>query len=216
MRLRGLIVHLFARVMCHRVCVSVCACSGSQVLNATVRTYLVDLCPGSLVLHAAVRTYLSPFCACDVPPRVCESACVCVCTGPLLCQSGASCGCADLFVTRLCVRFATKCVCVCVCLPGRLCVCVCVCACVCVCGRWPSALAAGCCTRLCGRICHLFVRTMCHHVFACVCVCACVCARVYVCVCVCECVCVCVCVCVLAFGPCFGSLVLHASGRTCL
>ena len=60
MRLCGLIVHIFARVMCHHVCVCVCVCvcSGSQVLNATVRTYLLALCPGSLVLHAAVRTYL--------------------------------------------------------------------------------------------------------------------------------------------------------------
>ena len=187
MRLRGLIVHLFARVMCHRVCVSVCACSGSQVLNATVRTYLVDLCPGSLVLHAAVRTYLSPFCACDVPPRVCESACVCVCTGPLLCQSGASCGCADLFVTRLCVRFATKCVCVCVSARSLVCVCVCVCACVCVC-VWALALCSG------SGLLHAAVRTYLPP-FLCV-LCATTCLPVCVCVRVCLRACVCVCVCV--------------------
>ena len=171
MRLCGLICNLFARVMCHHVCVR-------------VRAYVcaLALCSVSRVLHVAVRTYLSPVCACDLPPSVCVCVCVCVCVSA----------------------------------RSLVCVCVRVCVCVCVCGRWPSALAAGCCTRLCGRICHLFVRTMCHHVFACVCVCARVSARVCMCVRVNVCVCVCVCVCVLAFGPCFGSLVLHASGWTYL
>ena len=185
MRLRGLIVHLFARVMCHRVCVSVCACSGSQVLNATVRTYLVDLCPGSLVLHAAVRTYLSPFCACDVPPRVCESACVCVCTGPLLCQSGASCGCADLFVTRLCVRFATKCVCVCVCVCPVACVCVCACVRVCVCVGAGPLLWQRVAARGCADVFAIFLCVLCATTCLPVCVCARVSARVCMCVCVC-------------------------------
>ena len=63
----NLVLHAAVRTYCPhfcacdvspRVCVCVCVCSGSQVLNATVRTYLLALCPGSLVLHAAVRTYL--------------------------------------------------------------------------------------------------------------------------------------------------------------
>ena len=54
---------------------------------------------------------------------------------PFLWQSGAACGCADLFVTRVCVCVRVMCHHVCVC----VCVCVCgVCAvrvqCVCVCG----------------------------------------------------------------------------------
>ena len=102
-----------------RVCVCVCVCvcvpalsSGSLMLNALVRTYVLALCFASLVLHAAARTYCSPFCACDVSPRVCEcvrvlrqSGAECDCAdlfgGPLPWQSGAACGCADLFVTCL-------------------------------------------------------------------------------------------------------------------
>ena len=44
--------------------------------------------------------------------------------------------------------------------------------------------------RLCGLICNLFARVMCHHVCVCVCVCVCVfvCVRVRACVCVCVCV----------------------------
>ena len=90
------------------------------------------------------------------------------------------------YLSPVCACDLPPSVCVCVCLPGRLCVCVCACVRVCVCVGagpllWQRVAARGCAD----VFATFFVRTMCHHVFACVCVCVRVCLRACVCVCVC-------------------------------
>ena len=106
MRLCGLICHPLVRVMCHHVCVCVCAC---------VCVCVPALCSGSWLLHAAVRTYLSPACVCDVRPLLWQSGAVCGCAdllfGPSLWQSGAGCACADLCVGPLLCQSGVACGC---------------------------------------------------------------------------------------------------------
>ena len=106
MRLCGLICHPLVRVMCHHVCVCACVC---------VCVCVPALCSGCRLLHAAVRTYLSPACVCDVRPLLWQSGAVCGCAdllfGPSLWQSGAGCACADLCVGPLLCQSGVACGC---------------------------------------------------------------------------------------------------------
>ena len=170
----------FCQYLCHWLCQS-CLCDFCFCSSVWRVLKQARICPfsGSLVLHAAVRTYLSPACVCV---RVmCRHVCVCVCVcvrcvrgACAVCvrvwwQSGAACGRADLFATRVRVMCHHGCVCsvwcvVCVCVCARalpLCcgslvlhaalrtylslMCVCVCACAvppraCVCGGGGGAV----------------------------------------------------------------------------